>query len=740
MIAMNSSTKLLAVFLCGAALASCRAVEDADDSPVYPNPAVTVAITGKVSGLSRLRPVFLEIETQAPTQTQSVKRALDPIRDTDDLNFGAVTIGSTYKIRVVESPYGRDCYAVDASGARVPFISGTAAADVNSVRIKCDPTNIPRFRLSANINSTLAANRPKDFAVTLTTEEGSETIYPAANQTQVTFTLPIFYPGGNNPPAFTYSVTSTNTENGLVNNCSVTNGTGQLITGSSNITNPNVTGCLYTVSASVSYSPTPVCTASTTANTPNTNCATTIPAGPALAIGAGGVKLGLRSQVTGEVVSQTPLVVTTADTTPFAGVAFPGSFPSNSQALYEVFVEAHPTGQFCITAQTPVANNSAVIVPTGTNTNTIVAQINAQNASGGKVNLVTNLANAIVHIRCRNIPAAANQLKGVYQLDTPPINVSSGADLADNREYQRRDFLTFFPNGTFLFGTHPSEAAAGVEHGFYNYDPVARTLQFTVHTDTNTVNPYGGANGVTAAFNAGLSGRAGYSVSGSQQVQLGAVTAIDVVRTPGAVGTPGKLSLTFGRAITTAGGSTNPVYRVPTWTLTEPRQTLGQIQGAWTTADSLRVFVYDDITFYGFHAGMNGAPNLQDQCLIILDPKLASSYFTRRGGGTYCMTYDVFGFGGPSQPDSRTGAVIVSLVDVPSAASSAASPSITNSTAYYIPGFRGRLPGTQSSQVSTPSPVDYTVTPGSPDTLTIQATLNGTPIEDPVTFSRMTSY
>jgi hypothetical protein len=706
----NSSMKLLAAFLCGAALVGCNAVETTDPTPVFPNPATTVVINGEVSGLSTTRPVVLRIVTTTPANTGTstpgnvtTSRTLS-FRGTNVLRFGAVPTGSTYAITVDTQPYARSCTVANGTG--------TANADVANVSVTCVQTNIPRFTLTANIATALAAAPPEGFAVTLTTEEGSETITPIAGQTAITFSLPIFYPGGN-PPSFDYRVTATNTVGGTTNNCAVTQGFVQLGTGTGNITGsaaPTVTGCLFTVSAAVSYSPTPACATGTTI--PNVGCTPAIAAGVASAIGTGGVQLALRNQITGATVVQAPLV-TAAGT-----VVFPGTYASNVNALYEVFVQTHPAGQFCITAEAPANPSTFVRTP---------------NASGGMVNLVNSLSNVTVQIRCRNIPATANQLKGVYQLDPNVIQEVAGATATQpagatipTPRVQKRAFLTFFPNGTFIMGTHPSAAFAGVEHGFYNYNPAAGTLQFTLHTDTNgttatnsaTVNPY----------ESGLSSRVGYAASLSVGVQVGAVTARNVVKTLGAPGTPGTLSMTFGAFAATPLVAPNTVINLnPTWTMTEPRQTPGQIQGAWTTEDSLRVFVFDDITYYGLHAGVNGAPNLQDACFTIVDTRVASSYYTRRGGGTGCMATAL------GATPTTNGTVSVATVDVPEL-------NTTYTTGPIIPGFKGRLPGSQSTLTLSTSPVNYTVTTGTPDTLVIQNTLNAIPIDEPITFKRATTY
>jgi hypothetical protein len=72
-------------------------------------------------------------------------------------------------------------------------------------------------------------------------------------------------------------------------------------------------------------------------------------------------------------------------------------------------------------------------------------------------------------------------------------------------------------------------------------------------------------------------------------------------------------------------------------------------------------------------------------------------------------------------------------VDVPNDTAS-------NTTAPLIPGFEGRLPGSITNSILSPSPIQYTITTGSPNTLTIQNTLNDNPIGAPIVFTRATSY
>jgi hypothetical protein len=686
----SSSTKLLGAALCGVALAGCNAIETTDGSPVIPTPTQTVVINGDVSGLSKTRPVELKVVLTNNGINNGTKFV--SVRDTNVLRFGAVNAGAGYAITVNKTPVGRTCTIANGTG--------TATTDVENVKVTCVRDTTQLYTLTTSIASGLSATPPAGFKVTLTTEEGSETITPTAGQATVTFALPVFYPGGSNPPSFNYTVTATNTVGGTTNSCAVTNGTGSLVAApaapaSPNVTNVNVSACTYTISAAATYS------------TPT--------GGTASAMGTGGLQLGLKSQLTGAIVAQAPLISAFSTT----AVAIPGTWVSNSSALYEVVVQSNPANQTCIVE------------------------------NGGRAQLVTAQANVTVQVRCRDIPVLANQLKGVYQLEPRTVSDTNTAIAAPR--VPTRNFLTFFADGTFIYGTHHATATAGVEHGFYNYTPGAATLGFTVWTDTN-----GGITTPTLAFDpsfltgtgttaidwtAGLSGRANYTMPftfsfttfAATNFFPGNVTATNVVKTAGTASTRGTLSMQFGTFVappvapaTTPAANVNNVL-----TFTEPLNTAGQIEGAWATTDNKRVFVYNKTTFYGFHAGVNGAPNLQDACFTILDADLAESFYTRRGGDTGCMAASA-----DLVDDARDGRVGTGTVDVPNATA-------TNTTAPLIPGFEGRLPGAISNTILSPSPVHYKVTPGTggnPDTLVIQNTLNDVSIGAPITFKRARTF
>ncbi len=672
---MNNRTKLLAAIACAGALAGCNAVETFDEPPVIANPLTKVLLEGTVSGLSSARPVELSVLT---TNNGIAATQVVPTRGSTLLRLGSADQGAAYQVTVFKNPYGRTCTVTNGSG--------TANADVNNITVTCVRDNAPQYTLTVGIASQLSSAPPAGFRVTLTTEEGTETIVPATGQTAVTFALPLLYPPSTTRPGFTYTVTATNTVGGTTNSCAVNASTATLQqpTTPANVvgtptTGIRVTGCAYTVSASVQYSSTPACNSSG-AVVPAVNCAPAIPAGSASVVGAGGVQLQLRNQLTNADVLATPLTVNAFSATPV--LLSSATYTAGPNSLYEVYVKTQPTGQFCIVQD------------------------------GGTVNLVTvsSLADHVVQVRCRDIPVTANQLKGVYQLEAATVNPATGVPVPAPR-LQLRNFLTFFPNGTFLYGSHPAGASGttGVEHGFYNYSSANGTLQFTLVTDRNG----------TAAnnFDSGFSGRAGFAG--------GSVTALNVVRTAGSASVPGRLSLTFGAVNAVA--ANGALYFAPTWTFAEPRQSPGKINGAWATADSKRVFVFDDVTFYGFHAGVNGAANVQDACFTIVNADIASSFYTRRGGDVGCMGTAL------AAAITTNGTVSVATVDV--AASS------INGVPSTPPGvFEGRIPGSASTLVLSPSPTRYTVTPGNPDTLLIQGTLNDIPTGAPVLFQRHTTY
>jgi hypothetical protein len=284
------------------------------------------------------------------------------------------------------------------------------------------------------------------------------------------------------------------------------------------------------------------------------------------------------------------------------------------------------------------------------------------------------------NVRCIPLPPPANRLGGTYQLvvETTPGGTT-----------RTRNFLTFFDDGTFLYGVHapgvtsgptggPASAASGVEHGFYNYDPVAATLTLLPLTDTiASSNPTRLSTGGAAR------------------------TFTGVTRT---AGTPARITATFNATTT--------------WVLGEPRSIEGEMTGSWATPDHRRVWIYDGSTYAGFHAGVNGLGNAQDACFPIDPPGAQSGYYTRRGNSTTCQLLD--------GPPSST---LMYTLEVPGITTTPRAPE----------GFIGKWPQSGSNADGRPSsPVYSTITPGAPDVLTVQdSATDGTPRYPPVVLTRM---
>ncbi len=319
---MNSlirSSRLAVFALCGTALVACDSIKDVRENPTFAIPTEKVALSGSITGLGvgTTRPVEL---TMAITKDHPYRREDDPDNDgvrtavfsargVETLDFGALDVGATYAISVSKQPFGRICTPVaKASGTVVAeFDVAGNLKPIEGIEIECVRDSTPLYHVVANF-AAIAASLPTGFALTLTTEEGAQTVTPGSRRFQRYLRPAVFYPAAN-PPAFAYMVTATYQGNGTVNSCAVTNGSGELGTGSGDVTNVTVTGCSFAITATASYS--------------------APPGGTPAAIGAGGV-LGLKN-MSGTVVSTAPLAAG-------AAVTLGTGLPSNASALYEVLV------------------------------------------------------------------------------------------------------------------------------------------------------------------------------------------------------------------------------------------------------------------------------------------------------------------------------------------------------------------------------------------------------------------
>src|SRR5690606_1493060 len=140
-------------------------------------------------------------------------------------------------------------------------------------------------------------------------------------------------------------------------------------------------------------------------------------------------------------------------------------------------------------------------------------------------------------------------------------------------------------------------------------------------------------------------------------------------------------------------------FGTASWRLIEPASVAGQMAGAWVTADHRRVWIFDAATYNGFHAGVNGLGHAQDRRYSLEDVQAPAGFYTRRGNATSC--------------DLGTGYF---TLDVPS----------LNTVPRNPEGFVSKWPQSTSNADGRPSsPVNYTITPGSPDRLSIRETVNG---------------
>jgi hypothetical protein len=773
---MNSMTgvsRLMAAVLCAAALAGCDSIKDVRTEPTTPLPPASVVVQGTITGLGSLRSIVLinNGDNTSPASFAAPPPAVpNGPAPVVPFSFGSQPAGAPYNVTIRQQPYGKTCTIANGAGT-------LTAGTTTNVAITC-VNSVTRYNLTVNLNPAFAI--ADGARVTLTTEEAIYQL-PAAGQTSVTFNNVLFNaattatptppPGA---PAFTWIVTATTATGGTLNQCTVASSTGTNPT--ANVTTPTVGTCSFTISGALSYSR---------------------PFGVTVdpALGAGGVTLELRN-VQGEV--KATQAVTAYGGFSFGGTASPTQFPSNPGSVYDVVVASHPAGQFCVVGDGGVA--SLYVVPVTAPTATSVLNPSNVTATGTVAPGATTLIPGTrLTVFCRNRPATANNtLSGTYRLTkTTASYVTGGTNAASSSivEYKPFDLtvqntassnvLTFFDDGSFLYGTHANSIQ--IEHGFYDYDATAATLRFTMHTDTNTgtVFPVGNAFDARPVQNqgspystatAGLSATPGSLCSTATGTVAcpAAVTAgttrhaamCNVLKVPGS--NPRKVTGSFGGTATfaasgttftstttsTCGGAIAPpsggtVVTAATkvdWELTEPVNTATRLEGSWISQDHRRSFVYDDRNYFAFHVGVNGgAANLQDVCLALDNAAESSSFYIARAVTT-CLPWNrpaalpvAQFYGGPTANIEITDTSV---------------PAVTQ-----IPGFVGRLPGAVAvvNATRSPSPAYFTVAPPASfftvapltyfqvaptswcttELLGIRATTNGNPIDQPVYFCRL---
>src|SRR5690606_20133334 len=177
---------------------------------------------------------------------------------------------------------------------------------------------------------------------------------------------------------------------------------------------------------------------------------------PAMTTPAGGMALALRGHFTGA-DRQTLEVAEFTATTPANNpptIAFPEPLMANSRAIYELVVARQPEGMHCV-----VAGNAHVAADTTSN---VAGMNNAILAPTGSAVLLIDpsvsdwWAFRNRHVRCRVVPPPENRLVGTYQMDAR----EGMQDTDPPRPWGRpREFLTFFEDGTFLYGINANTAS-----------------------------------------------------------------------------------------------------------------------------------------------------------------------------------------------------------------------------------------------------------------------------------------
>lgn len=729
---MNSTIrnpKLLAGALCGLLLVGCDSIKSVPEEPSAILPPQTVILGGTITGLGSLRSVTLT-NNGVDASSKSFLAPAPNLPNVDPevrFSMGSFPEGSNYNITVKDNPFGKSCTVTNPTGV-------ISAASPPDIAVVCTNTMV-RYDLTVHLPSTAALFTALPNAkVRLTTEEKIYEQGVTAGQTTVVFDDVLFnaaFAATGQLNRFNWTVTASIPETGnVVSKCFVTGPTGVDPTG--NIASPLI-GNGTVVGGAVTVQP----TAAPCAFTVGGNIGYSQPSGVAYAPTLiSGLELQLRD-VQGN--SKETLVVpncTPATQALTCNYQFAFSSRSNATGVYDVAVSRHPTGQYCVVANAGSAN----LYVTGT----------ANPASVSNAN-----------VRCRALPSAQKQLRGLYRLETTvytPNNANPGATVTSTyatydttiHNTASSNMLALFTDGTFLYGTHAT--ANQIEHGFYDFDPVNAKIRFHLITDTNNSTVFPATFSPNAATSAagtltatpGLSAvpssatATPVSVDGFAARSLSGVTfGTDV----SPFGTVRRISGVFGAD--TAAPFTAATSRVA-WTLTEPNNVDTEMTGTWISQDHRRFFSWDYRTYYGIHVGVQGgAASMNDACFTLEDLHATEGIYTRRGTISLCLP-----FSRPASTTTNYGVGFAESIDF-SAPTVAGLP---------LPGFIGRLPGGQSAADGrSPSPIRFKVAPAASfatdaayftapatpfttwcttEILGIRATINDNPIDYPVYLCR----
>jgi hypothetical protein len=515
---MISGARLLAAALCVAVLAGCDSIKSVKEEPFTALPDETVVLGGRIKDLGTRRPLVLQnngedvcLVPEVPNDPGGKKVVSEcrflgvPDQEYSTFSFGAVKVNSPYNITVKRQPFGKIC--------TVQNPTGTVQKSMSPLEVICtDDPAVEHYSVTVNIAD--AANKP-GLTVILTTENGTCPV-DANGRSSIVFSpsecpndpvegyhsnATYVFNNGTNLPNFPWAVTATVPGPTITSppiNCFVVGGpvanTGGNVNDSGEVDAANrptgnvsatVQSCGFTVRVQADFSP-------------HTVAAPDIPDGE-------GVIVALRTQPWLEDVAVAR--ITNFDNTfvPFMlpdGNGLPTDVQYEAQsdinAFYELVVKQSPTGMTCIPGNS-VAGGSAA-----NSTRSVGHWTDA-----GAV-LLRRPASAYIRdlwlvdrvIRCRTAPTdTATQLRGSYwqyTKTTTTTTIAEGVPTVAPVIVRNRNVLTFFEDGQYLYGNHQSGASSnGVEHGFYNYNPGAATLDFIGITDTN------GSNGIHGSASAG---------------------------------------------------------------------------------------------------------------------------------------------------------------------------------------------------------------------------------------------
>jgi hypothetical protein len=729
MISKYFDSRVLVLAAAGAMLAGCDSVRDVRQEPSTALPTPTVVLQGTVSGLSSKRPVVLvnngqlsgSIGVAAPPPSEANEELLG----VTPFTFGTLPAGSAYNITVFQNPLGKTCTV--ASGGSGMLTAGVAT----NVVVNCiNAAGTPRYSMTVGLAPGFASSAGAQ--VVLTTEEAIYRINPAPTDTSVTFTNVLFNPSPSTQ-GFNWNVIASNTIGGTLNKCVVNNPTnvaanGTITNPTANVTNVSVGACTVTIGGTVAYSPRLV--GGVPSATPSTP-----PAGLVLELRDIGENTVRTQAYTGA----------WGGTFTFNQAGTPVQFVSNRSAVYSVAVNTHPAGMYCVVASPMAIPYSPTLTSNPTNI-------------------------ASPSVQCRELPATNRQLRGVYRHVTTSWQRNSTAPV-QVVTYNALDFskhntassnmIALFENGTYIYGTHANSAQ--IEHGFYDYDPVARTLSFTLNADTNpalvfpsTFNPANANAPSTVTTTApGLSAVPTPPANVVGGVRYPTLTNVDT-------GTAGRISGTFTG--TQALGAVNSTTTTATetnatmgWILQAPPSITGQMTGAWLAQDSRRLWVFDKETYYGTHVGVVGVFAMNDACFTMPDVAVSSGLYTRRPSINGCYPWPR---PGTAQVPAYALTGLVESVDlkfpqfIPTTAASTAGGAVDIGT---LPPYMARIPGgAQAVDGRSPSPIYFHIAPAAQfytaapaeyfptaptnwcttEILGIRATLNAVPIHKPVYFCR----